>query len=64
MPVSTLIALVWVFLVSIDARGWATTWRLPDLIFWVGMAFIVVRLLEWLGIIGGTIGNPRHRKEA
>lgn len=62
MPVSTAIALVWVFLVSIDVRGWVTTWHLPDVIFWVGIVFIIVRLLEWLGFLGTALRSPRRHE--
>lgn len=51
MSWSTLVLMVWVFLVSISARGWVVSVSLSWLIFIVGIVFIVVRICEWLGII-------------
>jgi uncharacterized membrane protein YecN with MAPEG domain len=43
--------MIWVFLVSISARGWVVSVSLSWAIFIVGIVYIVVRLAEWLGII-------------
>lgn len=61
MTWSTIIGLVWVFFVSIFVRGWATSLHVADIIFWVGVAFIVVRILEWLLIVRGGLKSPRNR---
>lgn len=51
MSVSTIVLMVWVFLVSISARGWLVSFHLGTWIFIIGIAYIVVRICEWLGII-------------
>jgi uncharacterized membrane protein YecN with MAPEG domain len=43
--------MIWVFLVSISARGWIVSVSLSWLIFLFGIAFIVARIAEWLGLI-------------
>jgi uncharacterized membrane protein (Fun14 family) len=64
MRLSEAIGIVWVFLVSIWARGWAVSFHIPTLVFWVGIAFVVVRLLEWIGVITWALKNPRGRRPA
>lgn len=62
MRLSEAIGIVWVFLVSIWARGWAVSFHISAVVFWVGVAFVVVRILEWLGVITWALKNPRgHR---
>ncbi len=51
MSVSTVVLMIWVFLVSISARGWAVSFHIGTWIFVVGIVYIVARLCEWLGII-------------
>lgn len=51
MSLSTIVLMIWVFLVSISARGWVVSVSLSWAIFIVGIVYIVVRLAEWLGII-------------
>lgn len=50
MTLSTIIGLVWVFLVSIAVRGWEVN-SLAAMVFWVGIAYIVVRVLESAGFV-------------
>lgn len=50
MKLSTIIGLVWVFLVSIVIRGWLVSFHLSSVTFWVGVAYVIVKLLEELGI--------------
>ena len=49
MWLSTIVLCVWVFLVSIWARGWAVDFHIIDAVFWVGVAFVIVRVLEAFG---------------
>lgn len=51
MALSTIVLMVWVFLVSISARGWIVSVSLSWCIFIVGIVFIVARIAEWLGLI-------------
>jgi hypothetical protein len=63
MALSTLVGLVWVALVSVWARGWETThsW-LTWAIFVVGIAYIVLVLLEWLGFLSRDVIRAPHRR--
>lgn len=57
MSLSSVILLVWVALVSTWARGWdidVHAW-----VFWVGVAFIIVRLLEYFGVLGWSVPGRR-----
>jgi hypothetical protein len=59
MSLSTIILLIWVFLVSIAVRGWSVG-HLSSLVFWFGSAYIVVFLLEFFGFI--TLNIPLKKR--
>lgn len=61
MSLSTLIGLVWVGLVSTWARGW--NFDVHVWVFWVGVAYIVVRLLEILGVFAWSFPVRVVRKD-
>jgi len=52
MSLSKLVFLVWVLFVSAVVKGWSLThtW-LPAWAFWLGIAFVVLVVLEFLGIV-------------
>lgn len=60
MRYSELLLLVWVFLVSIWARGWLVSFHITDVIFWVGVIFIIMWVAEWLGFISSRIKSPKR----
>lgn len=59
MKLSSVVLVVWVFLVSIWARGWAVDFHIVDFVFWIGVAFVVVRILEGFGKTM-TVGKVRE----
>ena len=52
MTLSKIIVLVWVLFVSAAVKGWTVThtW-LPLWVLILGIAYVVVVLLEWLGVL-------------
>lgn len=61
MPLSTILFLAWILLVSAFVRGWTATHPLlPLIVFIVGIAYVALRLLEYLGVI--TYSIPTRRR--
>ena len=54
MPLSQLLLLLWVFLLSSTALGWFTVSVL--VIGWVGVLYVAIYILEALGVI--TLNLP------
>lgn len=62
MSLSKLVLLVWVLAISVLVKGWQAdhTW-LPMAVFVLGIAYVVVYLLEWLGVLTTSIKAPARR---
>ncbi len=62
MRLSTIVFLVWVFLVSIAVRGWTiTSFSLGWAVLVVGVIFIVLSVLEGVAIVTYKLPT-RHRR--
>lgn len=65
MGLSTLVGLVWVLFVSAAVRGWGADH--PWLGLWVlilGVAYVVLRVLEYLGVLGYRVPVVGRRRSA
>jgi hypothetical protein len=60
MALSSLVFLVWVLFVSIWAKGWAVTW-LPLWIFILGLAYVILKVLEYLGVLSYSVPARTRR---
>jgi len=63
MSLSKLIGLVWVLFTSVLLKGWAVEHKwLPLWVFGLGIAHVIVVVLEWLGVISVSIKAPARRQ--